>query len=411
MTRDSPISALPAGADGRMMPEPMGRCVMLDHPIASWQSRVKSEDRMGKSLRVVIACGGTGGHLFPGIAVAEELSARGHQPLLLISQKSVDREASRKYGDLEFIAIPAIAKPATTSLRMLPFLWKMWGSVRQCKDILRTRGADAVIGMGGFTSLAPVYAARAMGLAAFVHDSNALPGKANRLTARWCDQVFVGMKEALAYFPQSLVTVTGTPVRKEINQLPDRATAARKFGLDPSRPIVVVMGGSQGARRLNALVAEAWENFPSGTQVLHIAGSGDENRVREMTGNDARYRVVGFCDDMAAVYALTDLILCRSGASSLTELAHAGLPAILVPYPHAADDHQTTNAEVFARAGAAVLVQEADLTNDRLMSLVSEILSQDERRESMRRAALSLDVPDAAARISAAIESAASSKV
>jgi UDP-N-acetylglucosamine--N-acetylmuramyl-(pentapeptide) pyrophosphoryl-undecaprenol N-acetylglucosamine transferase len=365
---------------------------------------------MGKSLRVVIACGGTGGHLFPGIAVAEELRARGHQPLLLISQKSVDREASRKYGDLEFIAIPAIAKPATTSPRMLSFLWKMWGSVRQCKGILRERGADAVIGMGGFTSLAPVYAAHSLGLAAFVHDSNALPGKANRLTARWCDQVFVGMKEAISYFSHRAVVVTGTPVRKEMSQLPDRVIAAEKFGLDPSRPVLVVMGGSQGARRLNALVAEAWANFPSGTQVLHIAGSGDEDRVREAAGNHAGYRVLGFCDDMAAVYALADLVLCRSGASSLTELAHAGLPAILVPYPYAADDHQTKNAEVFAQGGAAELVQEAALTKDRLIALVSDIFSHPDRRESMRRAARALDVADAATRISAAIESAVGAK-
>ncbi|MFM2170281.1 MAG: undecaprenyldiphospho-muramoylpentapeptide beta-N-acetylglucosaminyltransferase [Verrucomicrobiota bacterium] len=359
---------------------------------------------MGKSLKVVIACGGTGGHLFPGIAVAEELRARGHQPLLLISQKSVDREASRKYGDLEFIAIPAIAKPATTSPRMLPFLWNMWGSIRQCKAILRQRGADAVIGMGGFTSLAPIYAARKMGLATFVHDSNALPGKANRLTARWCDQVFVGMKEATAYFAGRSVTVTGTPVRKEMNQLPDRATAAAKFGLDPTRRTMVVMGGSQGARRLNALVAETCGDFPAGTQVLHIAGSGDEARVREIAGKLEGYRVVGFCDDMASVYALADLVLCRSGASSLTELAHTGLPSILVPYPYAADDHQTKNAEVFAHAGAALLVQEAELTKEKLASLAHDILSNSERQQAMHQAALALDVPDAAARISSAIE-------
>ncbi len=359
---------------------------------------------MGKSLKVVIACGGTGGHLFPGIAVAEELRARGHQPLLLISQKSVDREASRKYGDLEFVAIPAIAKPPTISPRMIPFMWKMWGSIRQCKAILQQRDADVVIGMGGFTSLAPVYAAHAMGLLAFVHDSNALPGKANRLIARWCDQVFIGLKEAAAYFSNRAVLVTGTPVRKEMNDLPERAAAAAKFGLDPSRPVMVVMGGSQGARRLNAIVAEAWADFATGTQVLHIAGSGDEERVREVAGHQNGYRVVGFCDDMAAVYALANLVICRSGASSLTELAHSGLPSILVPYPHAADDHQTKNAEVFAHAGAAVLVQESELHREKLAALVNGILSDPNRQESMRQTARALDVPDAAKRISVAIE-------
>lgn len=342
--------------------------------------------------------------MFPGIAVAEQLRACGHEPVLLISQKSVDREASRKYGDLEFISIPAIAKPATFSLKMLPFLWKLWGAIRQCRAILRERNADAVIGMGGFTSLPPVYAGRKLGLKTFVHDSNALPGKANRLTARWCDQVFVGMKEAIAHFPGSSVVVTGTPVRKEMHVLPARAEAAARFGLDPARPIVVVMGGSQGARRLNALVAEAFDHFPAGTQVLHVAGSSDEARVREAANGRAGYTVLGFCDDMASVYALADLALCRSGASSLTELAHTALPSILVPFPFAADDHQTKNAEVFSRAGAAVLVQERELDGAKLAALVSDILQNPAKQQAMRDAARSLDVPDAAARIANAIE-------
>lgn len=342
--------------------------------------------------------------MFPGIAVAEQLRACGHEPVLLISQKSVDREASRKYGDLEFISIPAIAKPATFSLKMLPFLWKLWGAIRQCRAILRERNADAVIGMGGFTSLPPVYAGRKLGLKTFVHDSNALPGKANRLTARWCDQVFVGMKEAIAHFPGSSVVVTGTPVRKEMHVLPAREEAAARFGLDPARPIVVVMGGSQGARRLNALVAEAFDHFPAGTQVLHVAGSSDEARVREAANGRAGYTVLGFCDDMASVYALADLALCRSGASSLTELAHAALPSILVPFPFAADDHQTKNAEVFSRAGAAVLVQERELDGAKLAALVSDILQNPAKQQAMRDAARSLDVPDAAVRIANAIE-------
>ncbi len=356
-----------------------------------------------KSRKVVIACGGTGGHLFPGIAVAEQLRASGHQPLLLISQKSVDREASRKYGDLEFISIPAIAKPATFSLKMLPFLWKLWGAIRQCRAILSAREADAVIGMGGFTSLPPVYAGRKLGLKTFVHDSNALPGKANRLTARWCDQVFVGMKEAIAHFPSRSVVVTGTPVRKEMHVLPDRVESARRFGLDPARPIVVVMGGSQGARRLNALVAEAFDHFPAATQVLHVAGSSDEARVREAANGRAGYIVLGFCDDMASVYAIADLVLCRSGASSLTELAHVGLPSVLIPFPHAADDHQTKNAEVFADAGAAVLVQERELDGQKLAALVGGILQDPAKKQSMQVASRGLDVADAATRIASAI--------
>ncbi|TAE90626.1 MAG: undecaprenyldiphospho-muramoylpentapeptide beta-N-acetylglucosaminyltransferase [Verrucomicrobia bacterium] len=359
---------------------------------------------MDRSLRIVIACGGTGGHLFPGIAVAEELRLRGHQPLLLISQKNVDREAAQKYGDLEFLTIPAIAKPSTRSWKMLPFLWKMLGSIRRCRAILRERRADAVLGMGGFTSLAPVYAAKKLGLRTFVHDSNALPGKANRLTARWCDEVLLGLKEAAAYFPQSQVEITGTPVRKEMSALPPREAAAQKFGLDPHRPVLAVMGGSQGAKKLNDLTVQAHAQFPLGTQVLHVAGTIDEARVRAAVGARADYQIIGFCDDMPSVYAVADAMLCRSGASSLTEIAHAGLASILVPYPYAADDHQTKNADVFAKAGAAILVQEADLDAAELARLVGDVLGNEETLRGMRQAARALDVADAAQRICERIE-------
>lgn len=212
------------------------------------------------------------------------------------------------------------------------------------------------------------------------------------------------MKEAIAHFPGRSVVVTGTPVRKEMHVLPDRVEAARRFGLDPARPIVVIMGGSQGARRLNALVAEAFDHFSAGTQVLHVAGSSDETRVREAANGRAGYIVLGFCDDMASVYAIADLALCRSGASSLTELAHAAVPSILIPFPYAADDHQTKNAEVFADAGAAVLVQERELDGEKLATLVRGILADPAKKHAMQEAARQLDVPDAAARIASAIE-------
>jgi len=148
------------------------------------------------SMKVIIACGGTGGHLFPGVAVAQELRSRGHEVKLLISQKKVDARASEKYKNLEFDTVPAIAKPKTLSLKMLPFMWKLWKTIGQCKGMHKEYGTDAVIGMGGFTSLAPVLAGHKMGVKAYVHDSNALPGKANRLTAKWCDKVLLGFEEA-----------------------------------------------------------------------------------------------------------------------------------------------------------------------------------------------------------------------
>ncbi|MFT4175424.1 MAG: undecaprenyldiphospho-muramoylpentapeptide beta-N-acetylglucosaminyltransferase [Luteolibacter sp.] len=359
---------------------------------------------MSQPLNVLIACGGTGGHLFPGIAVAEALRARGHRTLLLISEKKVDAEASAKYSHLNFVKIPAVAKPATLSLKMLPFLWRLWRTQAHCKKILREFKADAVLGMGGFTSLPPVYAGHRLGLKTFVHDSNARPGRANVLTSRFCTEVFLGLDAAKRYFSKRLTVNTGTPVRPEILSLPDRAEAAARFGLDPSRLTLVVMGGSQGARCLNQLAAEAAASLPPETQVLHIAGALDFERVSETVKGREGYKVLGFCDQMPSAYAVADLLIARSGASSLTEVALAGLPSILVPFPYAADDHQTKNAEVFSKNGAAELVQERDLDAEKLARMATSILLDLPTRERMAQAARALAIPDAADRVCAAIE-------
>ena len=353
---------------------------------------------MSKKMNVLIACGGTGGHLFPGIAVAEELEKRGHKVLLLISEKKVDAQASEKYGNLDFLTVPAIAKPATLSPKMIPFLFRLWKTVRQCRKILKSHHADAVLGMGGFTSLPPVLAGKKMGLATYVHDSNALPGKANRLTARWCNQVLVGFEAATAFFPNSKVVVTGTPVRRELATFPERSEARQKYGLSPDGKAVLVMGGSQGAKQLNTLIVEAAKAMP-GLQFLHITGSLDHDRVAELASDRDGYHVLAFCDDMASAYAACDIAVCRSGASSMTELSYVGMPSILVPYPYAADDHQTANAVVFEQAGAAVLRQEADLDAGELVAELSRMIDDETVMQEMATKADALAVKDAAARI------------
>lgn len=359
---------------------------------------------MSKPRNILIACGGTGGHLFPGIAVAEALIARGHRVKLLISEKKVDAQASQKYGHLDFATVPAIAKPATLSPQMLPFLAKLWASIRHCKKLLREFEADAVLGMGGFTSLPPVYAGHKLGLKTFVHDSNARPGRSNVMTSRFCTQVFLGLDAAKPFFPQRETVTTGTPVRPEILSLPTREEAAAEFGLDPAKPTILVTGGSQGAQRLNELAAEATRHLPENFQVLHIAGALDEARVSSITGENPRHKVLGFCDDMPAAYAASDLVVARSGASSLTEISIVGHPSVLVPYPYAADDHQTRNAEVFANAGAALLIQERDLSAESLAKQAAHILQDLPTYKRMAQATRSLAITDAAQRVSAAIE-------
>jgi UDP-N-acetylglucosamine--N-acetylmuramyl-(pentapeptide) pyrophosphoryl-undecaprenol N-acetylglucosamine transferase len=355
---------------------------------------------VSKSLNVIIACGGTGGHLFPGIAVAQELKSRGHEVLLLISEKKVDARASEKYTELRFETVKAIAKPPTLSPKMIPFLLRLWKTIKRCGRIVEREKADVVLGMGGFTSFPPVFSGAKKGLRTYVHDSNAIPGRSNRLTARRCTKVLLGLKEASSYFPKAEVVVTGTPVRDELENLPSREEGCAVFGLDSAKRTLLVMGGSQGASKLNELVAEGSVN--SDWQVLHLAGQGDFDRLNNQVGDRPGYKVLAFCDQMAAAYAASDFCVARSGASSLTELTRASLPALLVPFPHAADDHQTANALVYEEAGAAVLKQQSELAAAEIMGMLESL--NDEIISKMKEAMEGLAVLDAASQIANVIE-------
>ena len=350
----------------------------------------------------IIACGGTGGHLFPGIAVAQQLKHQGHRAVLLISRKEVDADASRKYGDLEFHSIPAIAKPPLLSLRTPGFIRALIKTYFTCRSIIRREKADVVVGMGGFTSLPPVLAGHHMGLRTFVHDSNAMPGRSNRLTAQWCTKVLLGLGEAAAYFPGSECVVVGTPVREEITQLPSPAEAREKLGLPQDKPVILVTGGSQGARNLNSMLIEAAKADPD-VHYLVIAGKMDYERVNGLADGAANITVMGFCSDMPAAYAAADGVIARSGASTLTELSIIGKACLLIPFPFAADDHQTFNARVFADKGAAVLCQQKDLTNAVVHGFVHDTVMNSEARTAMETAMRNLSRPTAAADIAAAI--------
>lgn len=357
---------------------------------------------MSSPLKVIIACGGTGGHLFPGIAVAQQLKAMGHSPVLLISRKDVDAEASKKYGDLEFHTVQAIAKPPLLSLRTPGFLWKLLKTYLSCKKIIRQSKADVVIGMGGFTSMPPVRAGHKLGLRTYVHDSNAMPGKSNRMTARWCTAVLLGLKEAASHFPGSKCIVTGTPVRDELRQLPTREEAREKLGLPQDKTVILVTGGSQGARNLNTMLIDAAKSDPE-VHYYVIAGKSDYERVRDLAGDAPNIKVIGFCSDMPSAYAAADGVIARAGASTLTELSIIGKATLLVPFPFAADDHQTHNAKVFTEAGAAEMCQQANLTQEYIHRFVHSVIMQKEAREAMEKAMAAQACPQAAQNIAATI--------
>ncbi len=334
-------------------------------------------------MRVVIAGGGTGGHLFPALAVAEVLRDRGHESIILISEKEIDALATSDRDEFRFEKIPAIGLPKLVSPALFSFLKTFSDSVSHCRALYRKFQPDAVLGMGGFTSTAPILAARRRKIPAFLHESNAIPGKANKLNARMVKTVLLGVKECEKFFPGAKCEVTGTPIRKALAAAIPREEALAVFGLEPGRKTLLVMGGSQGAHGINEAVIKALPLLKE-LQLIHITGARDESLV---TANCRRENfpafVAAFHRRMEQAYSAADLAVARSGAASLAEMAHFGLPGILIPYPHAAEDHQTLNAEIFERGGGAIVLKESDATAETLAEKIRELVSAPERLAEM----------------------------
>lgn len=356
--------------------------------------------------RLVIACGGTGGHLFPGIAVAESWTRQGGRALLLISEKQIDTLASEGYSHLEFKKMPSVAMPGLFSLKMPEFLLGFLRSFRDSRRLLREFGANAVLGMGGFTSSAPLAAGKWNGLPTFIHESNAIPGRANRLNARFSSEVLVGFADCARHFGTARpVKVTGTPLRPGIVARPSREEGLAFFGLDPAKRTLLVMGGSQGARRINELVAASLPRLAeAGIQVLQISGPGDYDLVKPAyEAHPAGGVLKSFCAEMQFALAAADLAICRSGASTLTELAHFEIPSVLVPYPFAADDHQTRNAEIYSTPGAALLWPQSSLNDANFSDQILSLITNEQRLAEMRSALAALIIADSAEQVCAVI--------
>jgi UDP-N-acetylglucosamine--N-acetylmuramyl-(pentapeptide) pyrophosphoryl-undecaprenol N-acetylglucosamine transferase len=352
-------------------------------------------------MRFVIAAGGTGGHLFPGLAVGEILRQRGHEVMLLISEKEIDSLATQGRTEFRIERLPGIGLPKLLSPAVFAFLGRFKSGLDRCRALYRDFQPDAVLGMGGFTSTAPILAGRMRGLPTFLHESNAIPGKANKLNARLAKVVLLGFRECAPHFGRAKSEVTGTPIRRDlVDRLPKEA-ALGVFGLAPERRTLLVMGGSQGARGINRSVAAALPHLSDrAVQVIHLAGAEDEAMLGEA------YRAAGipafvaaFHHKMEQAYSAADLAIARSGAASLTELSHFALPSLLIPYPYAAEDHQTLNARIFEKAGAALLLPESGLTAEGLAQKLLWCLDDPARLSEMSACSARLAPRDAAERV------------
>ena len=359
--------------------------------------------------------------MFPGLAVAETLRMRRHQVRLLVSEKAVDQTAlapltnsSDPSARIAVQTVPAVGYAGSS--RWMWFCSRLAKATRGCAVACDEFEPDVVLGMGGFTSVPALLAARWLrrrGTGTLIHESNAVPGKANRWAGRFADRIAVGWAECARFFRRKPVTVTGTPIRATLRG-GKVADARARLGLRPGPFTVLVAGGSQGAHAINGAVAAAlpWlDGRREMLQFVHLSGPRDEPFVRESYRKNAfDAKVMSFCDQMELAYSVADLVVARSGAATLAEIAAFGLPSILVPYPHAAGNHQWHNARVFERAGAARLVDQAQLTGGRggngqcVAALIAGLLDNEAERRQMARAARALAVDDATERLTTLLE-------
>ena len=359
--------------------------------------------RRETSPLVAIACGGTGGHLFPGLAVGEELVARGCDVMLLISPKEVDQQAVRAAQGMQVVTLPAVG---LVRGNFLGFFKGFRASYAEARRVFAARPPQAVLAMGGFTSAPPVLAARKFCAATFLHESNTIPGRANRFLSWFVGQAFVGFPTCAARLHTTDALVTGTPVRPQFTR--DDAAAARvALGLQPDRDTLLIMGGSQGASAINQLVirclADLRRELPD-VQFLHLTGPKDFEKVSAAYREAKATAVVRpFLTEMELALNAATVAISRSGASSLAEFAALRLPSILIPFPAATDNHQFHNARALVETGAARMLGEERSTEENLTRMVVELMTNAAERRRLASALADWHHPHAARNIAAAM--------
>ena len=348
-------------------------------------------------MRIVIAGGGTGGHLFPGIAIAEEILDRGNNNKVVFigTKKGIEHRMLGQLGyELQEINVEGVQGRGLKAL--INAAYQIPHSMWQSRQILKRFCPDVVIGVGGYASGPAVVAASIMRKPTAIAEQNAMPGITNRISSKFANLIFVTYAQTQEWFPQSKVIVSGNPVRK-VFTVRSAGPQEKQFRQ------LLIFGGSQGAAAINKSVIAMMpqlQKMKDKLRVLHQTGERELEIVKQayrQYGLDAQ--VTPFIVNMADAYAEADLIICRAGATSIAEITAAGKAAILIPFPFAANDHQTKNAEMLDYAGAAVIIKEHELTAEMLFGIIDDLLSNKKKLLQMEEASAKLGNIKAAAKI------------
>ena len=365
---------------------------------------------MEKKLKIAIACGGTGGHIFPGMATGRELLSRGHEVTLWLAGKDIEGDAVKDWPG-EVITIPSEGFQFGVSFRSLLTVFRLLKAYRMALKPMRESPPDVLLAMGSYASFGPVKAARKLKIPYVLHEANLLPGRAVSFFARKAHTVAVSFEKSRFYLKHSRIETTGMPLRQLLYEASTLPRKDRKEG-DPLR--ILVMGGSRGARILNQVVPQAIVAASEkglSIEVEHIAGLQDSEEI-EAIYKEAKLvsKVHHFVQHMEHIYPVVDLAICRAGAASCAELSAFSLPALLIPYPTAIRDHQMGNARVLQDFSAADVVAEEDLTGSWLRDYLVRVSREPDRLQQMSEAMKKRAQPNAAARLADLLEKVATEK-
>jgi UDP-N-acetylglucosamine--N-acetylmuramyl-(pentapeptide) pyrophosphoryl-undecaprenol N-acetylglucosamine transferase len=348
--------------------------------------------------RVVITTGGTGGHIFPALAVTDEIRARYPETeVMFIGSRNGREERMAESAGLRFVGLPAKGILGRGIKSLGAARW-MLASLVKCWSVFRSFKPELVVGFGSYAGFIPVLLAYWKEIPTAVHVQNIQPGMTNRVLGKRVRKVFISYSEAERFFDPNKTVLTGNPVRRSLIELRRTGRELRNSG----RGRVLVFGGSQGAVAINEAVLRNLSGLLSqSVELMHQTGEEDFERVvrgyRERGGDTSMVRP--FIEDIASAYDWADLVICRAGASTVAELAVVGKPSILIPFPYAVQQHQLTNARFLEKAGAAVVVEQSYLEEINLARLVGDLIGVPEKLKEMRSRACELGRPEAAARI------------
>ncbi len=349
---------------------------------------------MASPTRLLIAASGTGGHLFPAIALAQQLPEYEIEWL----GTSNRMETNLVPDDYPLNTIPLEGFQQKFSLKTLKIISGFMASIWQTQKLIKEHQIDAVFTTGGYIAAPAILAARWQNIPAIIHESNYIPGKVTKFLSRWCDVVALGFAGTSQYLPQTETVYVGTPVRSQF-------LTPQPLDLDipDDAVMILIVGGSQGAVAVNKLVREAAPDwFDLGAYVVHLTGKNDPDAH---SLEHYQYISLPFSDNMAGLLQRANLVISRAGAGTITELAVTGTPAVLIPYPYAAEDHQTYNAKEYKDAGAGVVYQQSELTAETLSTQVAQWLRSPEQLQNMAEKAKALAITDSTERLASLVRS------